>query len=119
MYETENKVDRLPLTDELLKKEVYANKCDELAEDEAVNYDRHWGRWYLSDGMLSTWVCTPKIGVHVVQKLFEYQHLLDDLKSQKDRDEFIELMSSKEWMGESGLKKLKQTLKSLFKKDMS
>jgi hypothetical protein len=108
-------MNKLPFTDEALEKEVYKEKCDELSEAEALNCDRHWGRWYVSDRMLSTWVCTPKIGVYVVQKLFEYQYLLEDLKSRKEREEFIKLMQSKDWIGEIGIKKLQQALKSLFK----
>ena len=95
----------------------YKNKCDELSGDEALNYDRRWGRWYVSDGMLSTWVCTPNSGVYVVQKLFEYQKSLEELKNKKDREEFIELMKSKEWIGEQGLHDLKRVLKSLFKRN--
>jgi len=116
----ENKMDRLPFTDERLEDEAYKNKCDELSESEAVNYDKYWGRWYVSDGMLSTWVCTPKIGFSVVGKIFEYQKALDELKSKKGREEFIELMAIKDWMGEVGIKKLQQALKSIFKnKDLS
>jgi hypothetical protein len=70
--------------------------------------------------MLSTWVCTPKIGFSVVGKIFEYQKALDELKSKKGREEFIELMAIKDWMGEVGIKKLQQALKSIFKnKDLS
>jgi len=98
-----------------MENKEYKDECDRLSVLEAQNHTA-WGRWFCDDGMLCTWVCTPKIGHSVVGKMFCFSKNVDDLRKLEQQQEFYELMSTKVWMGEDGLKQLKRAFKYLNKK---
>jgi hypothetical protein len=106
----------LPFTDENLEKEGYKDRCDELATLEVQNINTFFGRWFLDDGLLSTWVCVPKTGFSVVGKLFCYGKDILDLKTKDQQSDFYQLMAAKEWIGSRGLKSLLRAFKYLNKK---
>jgi len=93
----------------------YKTECDRLSALEAQNHTS-WGRWYIDDGLLCTWVCTHKIGFSVVGKLFRYEKSVDELKTKKDRDEFLVLMSEKCWIGQKGMHDLNRAFKFINKR---
>lgn len=93
----------------------FKNECDRLATLEAQTHNS-WGRWFLDDGLLCTWVCTPKIGFCVVDKMFCYSKWINDLKYKDQQEDFYKEMLFKEWMGENGLHDLKRAFKYLSKK---
>jgi hypothetical protein len=99
-----------------MKDKTYADQCDELSKIEAQNNHSSWGRWFLEDGMLCTWVCVPKTGFSVVGKLFRYEIETLKLKNKSEQDAMIEFLDEKNWMGEKGLKDLRRAFKFLNKK---
>ena len=108
---------------QISEKEAYANKCDELSELEAIreseNGAKVFGRWFLGDQMLCTWVCAPKIGVHVFGKMFLYEISPEMLQNEANLNVWIECLSEKDWMGESGINSLRKAFKFLTKKRKS
>jgi len=93
----------------------YKDECDRLATIEVQNNSMYFWRWFIDDGMLCTWVCTPKIGFSVVGKLFRYEKSVDELKTKTDREEFVTLMQSKVWMGQKGLHDLNRAFKFIMR----
>jgi len=107
--------ERLPFTDENLENEAYKDECDRLATLEVQDCHTSWGRWFIDDGMLSTWVVAPQTERLAVRKLFVYGFAVEKLHTEKGRRKFFELMQGKTWMGEVGLKSLKRAFKYLSK----
>ena len=110
-------MDKLPFADENLEKEGYKNFCDELSTTEAQNNHTSWGRWFLDDDMLCTWVCVPKMGVHVVGKMFVYEISVKLCRTEKQQEQWLQQMSEKNWMGQSGISDLKRAFKYISKKE--
>lgn len=96
----------------------YKKECDRLSQLEILEECVSFGRWFIEDNMLSTWICTPKIGRSVVGKLFLYQRSLDELKNKENREKFLEEIQEKVWLGDKGYKDLQRALKKIFKKDL-
>lgn len=107
--------ERLPFTDEHLEQEEYEEDCDRLAELEVQDCFSSWGRWFIEDGMLATWVCSPPMAKLVMGKMFKYERSIEDLRSKDNQQEFYDLMLEKSWMGEKGLKDLKRAFRYLSK----
>jgi hypothetical protein len=106
-------MEQLPFTDISLSDDEYKDECDRLSTIEAQEYHTSWGRWFLEDGMLCTWVCVPKTGVHVFGTLFKYEVRFEKKKS--ERKEWLDIVEDKAWIGERGLKDLKRAFKFLDK----
>jgi len=94
----------------------FKDECDKLATLEAQTHTS-WGRWFIDDGMLCTWVITPPLGIMPVNKLFRYDKSIDELKTNKDREVFLKLISDKEWLGLKGIRDLQRAFKYLRKGD--
>lgn len=87
----------------------YAGEADRLAEAEAIKTGRkHWGRWYLTKHSLNTVAIRPKVGEEGFYKGYTYDINLDRLS-----ENWVEHMSAKNWIGETGLKDLAIALKVL------
>jgi hypothetical protein len=97
----------------------YAVECDRLATIEAQNNHTSWGRWYIDDGYLSTWVCFPAIENNPVRKCYVYDFDINRAKTLQKQDWWIEHMKEKRWMGEQGIKDLKRAFKYLLKHSRS
>lgn len=106
----------LPFADENLEREGYSDKCDELSQIEAQNHHSSWGRWYMDDGNLCTWVCIPENEKHPVGKVYEYSFEVRGVTFQAWRDRWIQQMTEKKWMGKKGIHDLKKAFNYLTKK---
>lgn len=107
--------ERLPFTDENLEDEFYKNECDKLATLEVQDCYTSWGRWFLDDGMLSTWVVAPQTERLAVRKLFVYGLMVENCLTENGRNRILENMQTKDWLGDRGIKDLKRALKYLAK----
>jgi hypothetical protein len=112
-------MDRLPFTDENLEIEAYKDKCDELSEleiasDASIGY-KVWGRWFISEGMLKTWIILPKRENLPVYKSYTFDFSLETCRTKEQQDFIIEHLMTEDWIGESGLKSLKRAFKYLTK----
>lgn len=94
----------------------YKDECDRLSKLEAQNHTS-WGRWFIDDGMLCTWVIYPGNQQLVVCKFFRYDKSIDGLKTKAHREEYLDLMASKVWVGDQGIKDLERAFKFLSKKN--
>ena len=106
---------RLPFTDENLEDEAYKDECDRLATLEVQDCHTSWGRWFIDDGMLSTWVVAPQTERLAVRKLFVYGIAIEKCHTEKGRRQILEDMALKDWLGSDGLKSLKRAFKYLAK----
>jgi len=97
-----------------MKDMKYAEECDKLSKLETQNHTS-WGRWFVCDGMLSTWVCVPKTGYSVVGKMFCYEREISNLKRKVDQDELVNLLEEKFWIGLDGLHDLQRAFKFINK----
>jgi hypothetical protein len=93
----------------------FKDECDRLSTLEAQNHTS-WGRWFVDDGMLSTWVVLPEKENNPVKKLYVYDFSVEKFKTKSGREEILNQISEKEWMGEKGIKDLKRAIKYFTKK---
>lgn len=108
-------MNRLPFTDQNLEDESFKEECDRLSQKEVQDCFTSWGRWFLEDNMLCTWVCTPKSKVKVVGKLFTYNIAVEKLKDEQSRAEILQELETKPWLGREGLKDWQRAIKYLSK----
>lgn len=95
----------------MIDHKTYSDECDRLSTLEVQECFTSWGRWFIEDGMLSTWVVAPQTKFLAVRKLFVYGYAIEKLRSDEDQVEFLRQISEKTWLGEKGLRQLKRTLK--------
>ena len=112
-------MDRLPFTDENLEVEAYKDKCDELSELEAQNNHTSWGRWFMDDGMLKTWVVLPERQNLPVETCRTFDIAIERCIGKTQRDFILEQLSTTNWCGSQGLHDLKRAFKYLTKKSKS
>ena len=108
--------DRLPFTDENLEDVAYRDECDRLSELEVQDCYSSWGRWFLDDGMLCTWVCNPSTEGLPVMALYVYSIGIEKCDSVGKQAEVLKEMQQKSWIGSAGLKSLQRAFKYLAKK---
>ncbi len=94
----------------------WQDRCDEAAAREVANCNQFWGRWYMEDGMLCTWVCTPRTETLPVMKLYVYDVALEEIDDPAKQYKFYSKMQSKQWIGEKGLHDLKRAFKFILKR---
>jgi hypothetical protein len=104
--------ERLPFTDETLENEGYRETCDELSEKEVSMGIPHFGRWYIEDGYICTWVIVPQVENVPIHKLFIYDFAIEVCLTKERQEQWLEHMKEKNWIGEKGI----NDLKKLFKK---
>jgi len=112
-------LERLPFTDENLEDEAYRDECDRLAILEATreSYNSTWGRWFIDDGMLSTWVVLPQKEFRPVKKDHLFQiRIREWCTSVGAQSQMLLFVTHQKWVGSSGLKDLKRAFKYLSKK---
>jgi hypothetical protein len=95
--------------------QLYRAKCDELSEKEASTHDTRIGRWFLEDGMVSTWVCQPD-DFGIVRNLYMYQFATDKVFNQKDLNDWLEESGKFQWVGIKGQKDLGRILRQILKR---
>jgi hypothetical protein len=94
---------------------IYADKCDKLSTIEAQNNHTSWGRWFVEDGNLCTWVVLPETENLPVRKCYIYDFAIDIVKNGKGQEFWVNQLSEKNWIGEQGIKDLKRAFKYISK----
>ena len=95
----------------------FADECDKLSTIEAQNSYTSWGRWFLDDGYLNTWICFPETDIKSVRRVDEYFIGIEKCRIQEQQDNWIKQLKGKRWIGEQGLKDLKRAFKYISKKE--
>jgi hypothetical protein len=90
---------------------VYSDECDHLSTLEVQNCFTSFGRWFIEDNMLCTWVCNPEEKEQPLKKANLFCYDIEKLRSDKGQSEFLRQISEYDWLGEKGLRQLKRALK--------
>jgi hypothetical protein len=94
---------------------VYKDECDRLATIEVQNCHTFFGRWFIDDQMLCTWVCLPDEKDVPLKKANLFCYAIEKLRNDKGQSEFLTQISEFNWLGGKGRKDLMRVLK-YFKK---
>jgi hypothetical protein len=91
----------------------YTDECDRLSVLEVQNCNTFLGRWFVEDGMLSTWVCIPEEKDQPLKKANLFCYAVEKLLDDKGQAEFLRQISSAKWIGRKGLKDAERALKKI------
>ncbi len=111
------KTKRLPFTDENLEREAYSDECDRLAELEIPEYSTSWGRWFLEDGMICTYIILPKGVKNPVKRCDVYSFAVEKCLTQEQQIERLNEVAELDFVGSSGIKSLAKAFKYLSRKN--
>jgi hypothetical protein len=102
----------IPFTDKALEAKGYADECDRLSTLEAQSNHTSWGRWFLEDGYLCTWVCVPSQSAPYKCE-YKYDFMIELCRTSEQKETWVLHMQDKNWMGEQGIKDLRRAFKYL------
>lgn len=101
-----------------MKDKTFSEQCDELSRIEAQNNHTSFGRWFIDDGYLSTWVIFPSDDKFPVRKLYTYDFLIETCKTKEKQEQWLQHMAEKTWISERSLKDLARAFKYISKKQV-
>lgn len=99
--------------------ETYSDECDRLSTLEVQNCHTFWGRWFIDDQMLCTWVVVPSDANLPLKKANLFCYAIEKLHSDKGQAEFLRQISEYDWIGKSGRKSVMRALKYFKRNGMS
>jgi len=93
----------------------YKSECDRLSELETQNHTA-WGRWFLDDGLLSTWVILPESEFKPVKTNYVFSFSPQEYHTKVQQESIIERLMTEDFIGDQGIHDLKRAFKFLNKR---
>jgi len=108
-------MDKIPFSDKPENLQDYSDECDRLSILEVRDFRTNWGRWYLEDGLICTWVVLPHDTYSKVQPSHLYYFAVEDCQTEEERTAILEYLDTVTWLGRKGMKDLHKAFKEARK----